>query len=130
MKMTSTVLLYDGRAEEAMNFYMHVFDDAEILECTKYGPEGPGEAGSIKEARFRIGDGEFRCLDSSAAMDFTFNPAVSIRVEANSEKQVQEWYDALSEYGKVMMPLDDYGFSRQFAWVTDRFGVAWQLSLQ
>jgi predicted 3-demethylubiquinone-9 3-methyltransferase (glyoxalase superfamily) len=50
-------------------------------------------------------------------------------VGCESEDEIQRLSTALSEQGKTFMPLNDYGFSRQFAWVSDRYGVSWQLNL-
>jgi predicted 3-demethylubiquinone-9 3-methyltransferase (glyoxalase superfamily) len=61
---------------------------------------------------------------------FTFTPSFSLFVTCISEEEIGRLFCALSEGGAVFMPLADYGFNRQFAWVNDRFGVSWQLNLQ
>ena len=63
------------------------------------------------------------------AHDFTFTPAVSIWLDLETEAELGALVDVLADGGKVLMPLGDYGFSRAFAWVDDRFGVSWQLNL-
>ena len=68
-------------------------------------------------------------LDSPVRHDFTFTPAFSLFVECDSEDQIRWLFEELSEEGRVFMPLESYGFSRQFTWVADRFGVSWQLNL-
>ena len=68
-------------------------------------------------------------MDSAAPHAFTFTPAMSLFVECESEEEIRRLYSALSNAGQVLMPLDDYGFSKQFGWVNDRFGVSWQLNL-
>ena len=60
---------------------------------------------------------------------FTFTPAFSLFVDCESEAVLRQIHAALSDGGKELMPLGDYGFSREFAWVEDRFGVSWQLNL-
>jgi predicted 3-demethylubiquinone-9 3-methyltransferase (glyoxalase superfamily) len=60
---------------------------------------------------------------------FTFTPAFSFFVDCESEEELKRLYAALSADGATLMPLGNYGFSRQFAWVNDRFGVSWQLNL-
>jgi predicted 3-demethylubiquinone-9 3-methyltransferase (glyoxalase superfamily) len=83
----------------------------------------------VKVALFTIG-GEFvRCIDSPVKHGFTFTPASSLFVECESEEEIQRLAAALAEGGAALMPLGNYGFSRQFAWVNDRFGVSWQLNL-
>jgi predicted 3-demethylubiquinone-9 3-methyltransferase (glyoxalase superfamily) len=60
---------------------------------------------------------------------FTFTPASSMFVECQSEEELRSLAGALDEDGKVLMGIDNYGFSRLFTWVQDRFGVSWQLNL-
>jgi predicted 3-demethylubiquinone-9 3-methyltransferase (glyoxalase superfamily) len=60
---------------------------------------------------------------------FTFTPSLSLFVDCESEADLERIFAALSEGGGVLMPLGNYGFSRRFGWVNDRFGVSWQLNL-
>jgi predicted 3-demethylubiquinone-9 3-methyltransferase (glyoxalase superfamily) len=69
------------------------------------------------------------CSDSYVKHEFTFTPAISLFVRCESEDGIRRLSTSLSEGGKTFMPLGNYGFSRQFAWVSDRYGVAWQLNL-
>ena len=97
-------LMFQGvQAEAAMNFYLSLFDDAEILQIQRYGAEGPGPEGSVLKALFRLGDQSVHCIDSHVRHAFDFTPAFSF--------------------------FGDYGFSQRFAWLADRFGVSWQLNL-
>ncbi|WP_243140930.1 VOC family protein [Candidatus Galacturonibacter soehngenii] len=50
-------------------------------------------------------------------------------VTCNTEDEISNLYQRLNEGGQELMPLDDYGFSKKFGWVNDRFGVSWQLNL-
>ena len=68
-------------------------------------------------------------IDSPVKHDFTFTAAISIFVDCESEAELKSAFEKLSKDGKVFMELGDYGFSNQFAWVADRFGVSWQLNL-
>ena len=61
--------------------------------------------------------------------DFTFTPSISIFVDCDDEAELEEVFEQLSRGGEVLMPIDDYGFSAGFGWVSDRFGVSWQLNL-
>lgn len=67
--------------------------------------------------------------DSWVKHAFSFTPAVSLFVECESESEIDRLNAALGEGGSSLMPIDNYGFSRRFAWVNDRFGVSWQLNL-
>lgn len=121
-------LMFEGRAEEAMNFYVSLFPDGAITEIARYGAGQPGAEGSIVRAAFTVGGQDVLCIDSPMHHAFTFTPATSFFVDCESEAEVRRLSAALSEGGNVLMPLDDYGFSRLFTWVSDRFGVSWQLN--
>jgi predicted 3-demethylubiquinone-9 3-methyltransferase (glyoxalase superfamily) len=123
-------LMFQGNAEEAMNFYVSLFPDGKVLDVVRYGPGQPGAEGTIMKASFAIGDQTVLCIDSPVQHGFTFTPAFSLFVDCSSEEEIQRLAAALSDGGSELMPLGAYGFSRQFAWVSDRFGVSWQLNLQ
>jgi predicted 3-demethylubiquinone-9 3-methyltransferase (glyoxalase superfamily) len=121
--------MFEGRAEEAMNFYVSLFPGSEITELVRYAAGQPGAEGSIKKAAFTVGGQAVLCTDSAVHHDFTFTPATSFFVSCESEAEIRRLSVALSEGGSQFMPLGEYGFSRLFAWVSDRFGVSWQLNL-
>jgi len=122
-------LMFEGQADEAMNFYVKVIPDSEILNVQRHGPEGPGPEGSIFVASFSLRGQPVMVSDSYIKHDFTFTPSISLFVTCQSEEEVAELSTALAEGGQYLMPLDNYGFSRRFAWVVDRFGVSWQVNL-
>lgn len=122
-------LMFEGRAEEAMSAYVALFPDSEIVEIARYGPEGPGPEGSVIRALFRLAGQDVYCIDSHVHHAFTFTPAFSFFVECASEAELETSFAALLEGGQALMPLDNYGFSRRFGWLNDRFGVSWQLNL-
>jgi predicted 3-demethylubiquinone-9 3-methyltransferase (glyoxalase superfamily) len=128
-KQIAPFLMFTGAAEEAMTFYTSLFDGARIEELTRHGADGPGVEGTVMRARFSLAGQEFLCTDSPPMHDFTFTPSFSIWIETESEEELERLYGALGEGGAALMPLDDYGFSRRFGWVNDRFGVSWQLNL-
>lgn len=124
-------LMFQGKkAEEAMDFYASLFPNCAIDEIVRYGPDEAGPEGTVMVARFHIGDQSILCIDSPVTHAFTFTPSLSLFVECESEAQIREIYAALSEGGEELMALGDHGFSREFAWVNDRFGVSWQLNLK
>ena len=122
-------LMFEGRAEEAMRFYVSVFPDGKIIEIARYGKGAPGAEGTISRAKFSVGGQSVLCTDSFVKHAFTFTPAISLFVQCTSIERMKLLVEKLAEDGKVYMPLDDYGFSKLFAWVGDRFGVTWQLNL-
>ncbi|HTW33252.1 MAG TPA: VOC family protein [Rhizomicrobium sp.] len=129
MTTVRPLLMFQGRAEEAMDFYSTLFAEAEIDAIERYREGEPGRPGAIKRATFTIGDQSIMLFDSPVRHDFTFTPAISLFVECDSEDQIRWLFEQLSEEGRVFMPPESYGFSRLFTWVADRFGVAWQLNL-
>jgi predicted 3-demethylubiquinone-9 3-methyltransferase (glyoxalase superfamily) len=125
----TTFLMFEGNAEEAMTFYVSLFDAAEVVSITRYGADGPGKDGSVQHATFSLGGEQFMCIDSPMKHDFTFTPAMSLFVQCENEAEIERLYAALVERGTELMPLGNYGFSTEFGWVNDRFGVSWQLNL-
>lgn len=128
-KSVRPFLMFEGDAEAAMNFYVSLFPGAEIVSISRFGPEGPGAEGSVYQASFTVAGQTIMCFDSPVKHGFTFTPSVSLFVECESDAEIDRLAGALVEGGEFLMPLGDYGFSRRFAWVSDRFGVSWQLNL-
>jgi predicted 3-demethylubiquinone-9 3-methyltransferase (glyoxalase superfamily) len=121
-------LMFQGDCQAALDFYCSIFPDAQVNAMERYGSDGPGPEGSIKRAHFLIGGQSVLCTDSFVKHAFSFTPSFSFFVECQSEEQIRSFGDALKEGGAVLMPPSSYGFSTLFAWVTDRFGVSWQLN--
>jgi predicted 3-demethylubiquinone-9 3-methyltransferase (glyoxalase superfamily) len=128
-QITPFLMFQGGTAEQAMTFYTSLFDDGRIVEVTRYGAEGPGPEGTVQGARFSLAGQEFLCSDSFVTHDFSFTPSFSVWIETESAEELGRLFAALGDGGAELMPLDDYGFSRRFGWVNDRFGVSWQLNL-
>jgi len=122
-----THLMFDGVAEEAMNFYIDLFPRSEVIELFRY-EDGPNK-GKVKTATFSLNRSEFICIDTTIKHDFGFTPAISIFVDCESKEELDHVYSVLSENGEILMPLDKYGFSEKFGWVNDRYGVSWQINL-
>lgn len=113
-----------------MNFYLSLFPGSEIVQIARYGAGEAGSEGSVKRADFTLGGQMMICIDSPAKHAFTFTPSLSLFVECDSEDELNRLFSALSEGGKVLMPPDNYGFSNKFTWISDRYGVSWQLNHQ
>ncbi len=118
-------LMFEGRAREAIDHYRSVFPQAR-LGFLKPHPQGEG----VMLAELDIAGTRVLLSDSSVHHAFSFTPSVSLFVETDDAAALDRAFAALSDGGRVLMPLDDYGFSRRFGWTDDRFGVSWQLSLK
>lgn len=129
MQQIKTFLMFEGGAEKAMTFYLSLFEDAEVVSMVKYGADGPGPEGSVMVAVFQLAGQQFMCSDSYQHHGFTFTPSMSLFVDCADEAELDRLYGALVEGGGALMPLGDYGFSKKFGWVNDRYGVSWQLNL-
>lgn len=128
-QLTTFFTFQESNAEEAMNFYVSLFENSKVTHIEKYGKEGPGKEGTIFYATFELNGSQYACSDSFIKHEWDFSPAVSNWIECKSSEELERLFTALAEGGEVMMPLDNYGFSEKFGFVADRFGVSWQLSL-
>jgi predicted 3-demethylubiquinone-9 3-methyltransferase (glyoxalase superfamily) len=126
----ATQLMFQGQAEEALDFYADSLPEARIDEIERVGDDGPGVPGSVARARLRLGDHVVQIFDSPVGHDFTFTPSISLVVELDTLAEVDAAFAALADGGQVLMPLGAYPFSTHFGWVADRFGVSWQLLLR
>ena len=123
------MLMFGGRAEEAIGFYIALFDDSSVESIERYGAEYPGPEGQVVHARFRLAGRLFMAMDSDIEQPYTFTPATSFFMECADEGEIDRLATALSEGGAVLMPLGAYPFAARYAWVQDRFGLSWQLML-
>lgn len=122
-------LMFEGRAEEAVNFYVSIFEAGKLLSMKLYGPGEAGTEGSVASAIFSLNGQRFMCFDSNVQHEFSFTPAISLMVECRTDEEIELLFQALSQNGEVLMPLQNHGFSTKFGWINDRFGVSWQLNL-
>ena len=129
MAKVTPFLMFQGNAEEAMNYYTALIEDSKILNITRYRSNEAGEEGSVMQATFSFGGQEVMCIDSNVKHEFTFTPAISLYITCDTEAEIYRLYENFTDGGNVLMPLDDYSFSKKFAWIVDKFGVSWQLNL-
>jgi predicted 3-demethylubiquinone-9 3-methyltransferase (glyoxalase superfamily) len=122
-------LMFEGKAEEAMQFYVSLLADSRIDRILRYGPGEAGAEGTVMRADFTLAGQPVICIDSPVKHAFTFTPSLSMFVDCADEEEIGTLFAKLSSGGGVLMGLGDYGFSRKFAWVSDRYGVSWQLNL-
>src|SRR4051812_9691620 len=109
-----------GKAEEAINLYISLFKNSRIIQIDRHGPGESEPEGTVKLASFSLDGQTFMALDSALNHEFTFTPSMSTFVQCESEEEINTLYKRFMEGGSAMMPLDNYGFSRKFAWVADR----------
>jgi predicted 3-demethylubiquinone-9 3-methyltransferase (glyoxalase superfamily) len=115
MQKISPFLWFDGKAEEAMNFYVSIFKNSKIGRVTRYGDGGPGPKGSVMSASFQLEGQGFLALNGGP--QFTFTPAISFFVNCETQQEVDELWDKLSEGGK----------KERCGWLKDKYGLSWQI---
>jgi predicted 3-demethylubiquinone-9 3-methyltransferase (glyoxalase superfamily) len=108
-------LWFDFKAEEAVAHYMAIFKSGRIVSIARYGETGPGPVGAVMTILFEI-DGQ-RFLALNGGPQFVFTPAISLIVDCATQAEVDELWDRLGEGGKP----------GQCGWLTDKFGVSWQI---
>jgi predicted 3-demethylubiquinone-9 3-methyltransferase (glyoxalase superfamily) len=128
--MTPFLMFQGGRAEAALRFYVETVPGTRIVSLERFGPDGPGPEGTVLRALVEIAGQPVMAHDSFITHGFDFTPSSSFFVECADEAETDRLFAALEEGGQVLMPLDDYGWSRRFGWVSDKFGVSWQINLQ
>ncbi|MGA8533953.1 MAG: VOC family protein [Candidatus Tumulicola sp.] len=113
--MITPFLWFDGHAEEAMNLYCSIFKNSKVGSINRYGPEGPGEGGSVMTVTFELDGQEFIGLNGGP--QFKFTPAISFVVSCATQREVDDYWDKLSAGGET----------NQCGWLTDKFGLSWQV---
>jgi predicted 3-demethylubiquinone-9 3-methyltransferase (glyoxalase superfamily) len=108
-------LWFDHEAEEAAKFYTSIFPNSRIKLTTRYGEAGPGPAGSEMTVAFELDGQDFTALNGGP--HYTISPAVSFVVHCETQHEVDHYWDKLCEGGKPV----------QCGWLTDRYGVSWQV---
>lgn len=134
MQKTSTFLMFVGeqcgKAEEAIELYTSLFKNSVIKHIDYWKKDEPGgKEGLVKQAIFTLDGLEYMASENIFEHGFNFTPSISIYVNCDNEDELESLFQKLSEGGSVLMPLDNYGFSKKFGWVSDKYGVSWQLNL-
>ena len=115
MQKITPFLWFDGKAEEAANFYTSIFKNSKIGRISRYGEAGPGPKGAAMSATFELDGQEFIALNGGP--QFTFSPAISFFVNCETQEEVDEIWKKLCEGGK----------KNRCGWLQDKFGVSWQV---
>lgn len=111
----TTCLWFNGKAEEAMNFYLSTFKNSKMGSVSRYGELGPGQKGTVMVANFQINGQDFMGLNGGPMYSFT--PAISLVVNCDTQDEVDHLWDRLGKDGAP----------NRCGWVTDKFGVSWQI---
>jgi PhnB protein len=127
-------LFFDGRCEEAIEFYRRVLGAETVMlmrhkDCPEPPPPGtvpPGSEDKIMHANLRIGDSTLMASDGRCQGQAKFQ-GFSLSISVSSEAEADRIFTSLSEGGQVQMPLGKTFFSRKFGVVADRFGVSWMV---
>ena len=115
MQKITPFLWFDGRAEQAADFYLSVFADAKIISVSRYGEAGPGPKDTVMTISFDLEGQRFVALNGGP--QFAFTPAISFVVNCATQDEVDTFWEKLSDGGEEL----------QCGWVKDKFGVSWQI---
>lgn len=115
MQKITPFLWFNDQAEEAMNFYTSIFRNSKTGEIRRYAEGGPAPKGTVMSARFQIEGQELIAFNGGP--HFSFTPAISLFVDCKTQEEVDELWGKLSEGGQP----------QPCGWVTDRFGLSWQI---
>ncbi|HMN11555.1 MAG TPA: VOC family protein [Bellilinea sp.] len=128
MQKITPFLMFQGKCKPALDLYQKTFPDFELLEYAEY-PDTGELKGQVQMATFSIKGQRIICNDSSIKHAFDFTPSFSLFIDCDDETEQDHYFNSLSKGGFTLMPLDNYGFSRRFAWVADPCGISWQINL-
>jgi predicted 3-demethylubiquinone-9 3-methyltransferase (glyoxalase superfamily) len=115
MQKITPFLWFNDKAEEAMNFYVSVFKNSKVVSVTRYGEAGPGRKGTVMSATFQLEGQDFYALNGGP--QFTFTPAISLFVNCETQQEVDELWEKLSEGGR----------KDRCGWLQDKYGLSWQV---
>lgn len=115
MQKITTFLWFNNQAEEAANFYVSIFENSKINAITHYSEGAPVPAGTVMTVDFQLEGQEFVALNGGPV--YTFNPAVSLVVNCQSQEEVDYYWNKLSA-----SPQDE-----QCGWLKDKYGLSWQI---
>jgi len=108
-----------GKAEEAINFYMSLFENSSIERIERYDKDEDGPTGSVKYAAFTLGVQNFKAMDSGVDVPFRFSPALSLVVNCENQQEIDHFWDNLTQGGDKS--------AQQCGWLKDKYDVSWQI---
>lgn len=123
-------LWFDKDAKPAAEFYASIFPNAKVTHASVIKGTPSGDCDIMS---FEIDGYEFQAI--SAGPYFKINPSISFMVNfdpsqrADAATLIDQVWEKLADGGKVLMPIQEYPFSKRYGWIEDKFGVSWQLML-
>jgi predicted 3-demethylubiquinone-9 3-methyltransferase (glyoxalase superfamily) len=115
MQKITPFLWFNDQAEQAAKFYTSIFKNSKLGSISRYGEGSPGQPGKVMSATFQLAGQEFMALNGGP--EFTFSPAISFFVNCETQEEVDEYWERLSEGGE----------KQNCGWLKDKFGVSWQI---
>ena len=115
MQKITPFLWFDDQAEEAARFYTSIFKNSRITSISHYTESSHKPAGSVLTVSFEIDGQEFTALNGGP--EFKFTPAISFYVNCRGQAEVDDLWNKLSAGGE----------EGQCGWLTDKYGVSWQV---
>jgi predicted 3-demethylubiquinone-9 3-methyltransferase (glyoxalase superfamily) len=115
MQKIITCIGFNDQAEAAVTFYTSIVRNSKILTTTRYGDAGPGPKGAVVAMSFLLNGEEFMALNGGPS--FTFTHGLSIVIKCETQAEIDELWERLSEGGKKI----------ECGWLTDKFGLSWQI---
>src|ERR1700737_4389857 len=115
MQKITPFLWFNDNAEDAMSFYISIFENSEIVNVARYGDAGPGPAGTVMTAIFELDGQEFIAINGGPQCKFT--EAISFVVKCETQEEVDEFWEKLSEGGE----------KSRCGWLKDKYGLSWQI---
>ncbi|MEK6288046.1 MAG: VOC family protein [Acidobacteriota bacterium] len=116
MQKITPFLWFDNNAEEAVKFYVSIFKNSKVLSVTCCGEAGPGPKGTVLTMAFQLEGLEFIALNGGP--QFTFTEAISLSVDSNTQEEIDELWEKLSEGGE----------KSSCGWLKDKYGLSWQVN--
>ena len=123
----TTFITLPGQADEAMALYVRTFPDAEILQVTRYESSEYGVEGKVMNGQLRINDSLLYFMDFKDDQAPMASWRLSLYIDIASEKDFDQIFEGLAHEGVVLMGPEAIMGLQKVAWITDVFGITWQL---
>jgi predicted 3-demethylubiquinone-9 3-methyltransferase (glyoxalase superfamily) len=115
MNKIQPCLWFDDQAKQAAKLYTSIFKNSKIENISYFGEEGPGVKGKVLTVTFKLNGQDFMALNGGPQYKFT--PAISLFVDCEGQDEVDELWEKLSDGGE----------KGPCGWLTDKYGVSWQI---